>query len=215
MPENSVLRSNNVSWVCFGPIGLRGSLGVRAACGSKGRERCAISTAWSRHKRRSVRRSAWRRTAPAILPRMPGIFPDQMAPIVRIKDGRRALEMFRWGIPGPKQYGEHPVTNVRNVKSPHWRPWLKPEYRCLVPGLVVQRVTPTLSRRRHRRGSHSMMPGRSLPSPASGAPWTGVCGTKAENPRPRGGRAPAILVPHLRCEWHRWPGPPEGDAGSC
>ena len=64
---------------------------------------------------------------------MPGIFPDQRAPIVRVADGERALEMLRWGIPGPKQYGEHPVTNVRNVKSPHWRAWLKPEYRCLVP----------------------------------------------------------------------------------
>jgi putative SOS response-associated peptidase YedK len=68
------------------------------------------------------------------LPPLPGIFPDQRAPIVRAaENGERVLEMFRWGIPGPKQFGEHPVTNVRNVKSPHWRPWLKPEYRCLVP----------------------------------------------------------------------------------
>ncbi len=25
------------------------------------------------------------------------------------------------------------VTNVRNTKSPHWRRWLGPEHRCLVP----------------------------------------------------------------------------------
>jgi putative SOS response-associated peptidase YedK len=25
------------------------------------------------------------------------------------------------------------VTNIRNVASPHWRGWLKPENRCLVP----------------------------------------------------------------------------------
>ena len=25
------------------------------------------------------------------------------------------------------------VTNIRNVKSPHWRRWLGPESRCLVP----------------------------------------------------------------------------------
>lgn len=25
------------------------------------------------------------------------------------------------------------VTNVRNVASPYWRGWLKPEFRCLVP----------------------------------------------------------------------------------
>jgi putative SOS response-associated peptidase YedK len=26
-----------------------------------------------------------------------------------------------------------PITNVRNTSSPHWRAWLKPESRCLVP----------------------------------------------------------------------------------
>ena len=55
------------------------------------------------------------------LPPLPGIFPDQRAPIVRVAEGERVLEMFRWGIPGPKAFGEHPVTNVRKVKSPHWR----------------------------------------------------------------------------------------------
>jgi putative SOS response-associated peptidase YedK len=25
------------------------------------------------------------------------------------------------------------VTNIRNVASPHWRAWMKPEFRCLVP----------------------------------------------------------------------------------
>jgi putative SOS response-associated peptidase YedK len=28
---------------------------------------------------------------------------------------------------------EYPVTNIRNTSSPHWRTWLKPENRCLVP----------------------------------------------------------------------------------
>ena len=60
------------------------------------------------------------------LPPLPGIFPDQMAPVVLAGKQGRELTMMRWGIPGPKAYGEHPVTNVRNVKSPHWRPWLKP-----------------------------------------------------------------------------------------
>ena len=146
------------------------------------------------------------------LPRMPGIFPDQMAPIVRIKDGRRALEMFRWGIPGPKQYGEHPVTNVRNVKSPHWRPWLKPEYRCLVPvssfseyADTKPKKTPTWFALDDARAGLCLR--RHL------APLDGRARHQGREPRPRGGRAPAILVPHLRCEWHRWPGPPEGDAG--
>ena len=40
------------------------------------------------------------------LPLLPGIFPDQTAPIVRNDiDGERELVMARWGIPGPPQYG--------------------------------------------------------------------------------------------------------------
>ena len=59
------------------------------------------------------------------LPRFPGIFPDQMAPIVRNGvDGERELVMARWGMPGPQQFGGAPITNIRNVSSPHWRGWL-------------------------------------------------------------------------------------------
>ena len=34
---------------------------------------------------------------------MPGIFPDQMAPIVRAAEGERELVLARWGMPGPSQ----------------------------------------------------------------------------------------------------------------
>jgi putative SOS response-associated peptidase YedK len=68
------------------------------------------------------------------LPLFPGIFPDQMAPIVRSgADGERELVMARWGMPGPPQFGGQPVTNIRNVSSPHWRAWLGPKNRCIVP----------------------------------------------------------------------------------
>jgi putative SOS response-associated peptidase YedK len=55
------------------------------------------------------------------LPPMPGVgvFPDYPA---------------RWGMPPPPRAGGPPVTNIRNTGSPHWRMWLKPEKRCLVPG---------------------------------------------------------------------------------
>jgi hypothetical protein len=56
------------------------------------------------------------------LPLLPGIFPDQIAPIVRAgEDGERELVMARWGMPGPAQYEPAPVTNIRNLDSPHWR----------------------------------------------------------------------------------------------
>jgi putative SOS response-associated peptidase YedK len=68
------------------------------------------------------------------LPLLPGIFPDQMAPIVRNSvDGERELVMARWGMPGPPQYGGAPVTNIRNLMSPHWLGWFGVRNRCVVP----------------------------------------------------------------------------------
>ena len=68
------------------------------------------------------------------LPPLPGVFPDMLAPIVRVgADGVRELAMARWGMPGPPQFGSFPVTNIRNTASPHWHGWLGPSSRCLVP----------------------------------------------------------------------------------
>jgi putative SOS response-associated peptidase YedK len=65
---------------------------------------------------------------------LPAIFPDQMAPIVRINaDGERELVIARWGMPGAPQHGGLPVTNIRNAASPHWRQWLGKGSRCIVP----------------------------------------------------------------------------------
>ena len=72
------------------------------------------------------------------LPPLPGIFPDYPAPIVRSGPDGRELAMARWGMPSPRHALEGKrtdpgVTNIRNVASPHWRRWLGPENRCLVP----------------------------------------------------------------------------------
>jgi putative SOS response-associated peptidase YedK len=72
------------------------------------------------------------------LPPLPGIFPDSSAPIVRNTVDGRELAMARWGMPSPvvalKGRSSDPgVTNVRNTASPHWRRWLAPEWRCVVP----------------------------------------------------------------------------------
>jgi putative SOS response-associated peptidase YedK len=64
---------------------------------------------------------------------MPGVFPDYPAPVVRNAGADRELTMMRWGMPPPPTLGGAPVTNIRNTSSPHWRGWLKPESRCLVP----------------------------------------------------------------------------------
>lgn len=68
------------------------------------------------------------------MPPLPGIFPDQMAPVVRTApEGARELMMMRWGFPSPSPKGPPLVTNVRNTSSRYWKPYLRPEFRCLVP----------------------------------------------------------------------------------
>ena len=95
------------------------------------------------------------------LPPQPGIFPDYAAPVVHLRDGARTQSMYRWGMPSSKKalYDAaakradklrakgRPVdfdallrmepdggtTNVRNTSSSHWRRWLGPESRCIVP----------------------------------------------------------------------------------
>jgi len=89
------------------------------------------------------------------------VYPDYPAPIVRWEGEERVLASARWGMPSSKKMifdnatkradklrakgGEvdfqrilefepdSGTTNVRNTSSSHWRPWLAPAHRCLVP----------------------------------------------------------------------------------
>ncbi|MDB6179077.1 SOS response-associated peptidase [Paracoccus sp. Z330] len=65
------------------------------------------------------------------------VYPDQLAPIIRHDGGALELVKARWGMPSPpsvlKTQRDPGVTNVRNLTSPHWRRWLGPAHRCLVP----------------------------------------------------------------------------------
>lgn len=90
------------------------------------------------------------------------IYPDYPAPIIRTgADGERELVMSRWGLPSSKKAlfdaaskradklrakgkevdfakllelePDAGTTNVRNTNSGHWKPWLSPANRCLVP----------------------------------------------------------------------------------
>jgi putative SOS response-associated peptidase YedK len=64
---------------------------------------------------------------------MPGVFPDYTAPVVHNDDTFREMIMMRWGMPPPPKFGGPPVSNIRNMSSPHWRGWLKLESRYLAP----------------------------------------------------------------------------------
>lgn len=73
----------------------------------------------------------------------PQIYPDYRAPMVRSIYGvaDRPLDdavFARWGMPSPQfalrgKKTDPGVTNIRNTASPHWRRWLDPEHRCLIP----------------------------------------------------------------------------------
>lgn len=114
------------------------------------------------------------------LPSLPAIFPNYPAPVVRTAgDGERELVMMRWGMPGPKQFGERPVTNIRNTKSPHSRRWLGSAHRCLVPATsfceyedTKPRKTPTWFALDETRPLFAFA--------GMWRSWTGRRGTKAE-----------------------------------
>lgn len=65
------------------------------------------------------------------------VYPDRVAPVVRNTESGRELVGLTWGMPSPQFVTQGKpdtgVTNIRNVTSPHWRRWLRPESRCVVP----------------------------------------------------------------------------------
>ena len=72
------------------------------------------------------------------LPSLAGHLSGLRAPVVRNQPEGRELTMARWGMPSPLfalkgKKCDPGVTNIRNVKSPHWRRWLGIEHRCVVP----------------------------------------------------------------------------------
>jgi len=69
---------------------------------------------------------------------VPDVFPDREGLVIRLPgedetQGAPVVEAMRWGFPPPPNAGAYYVTNVRNVASGFWKPWLKVAHRCLVP----------------------------------------------------------------------------------
>lgn len=66
------------------------------------------------------------------------IYPDRLGPIITANAHGHSLQRARWGLPSPAQFHspsgiDRGVTNIRNTASAHWRRWLAPPNRCLVP----------------------------------------------------------------------------------
>lgn len=112
----------------------------------------------------------------------PAIFPDNEAPVIRNTSGGRELRLMRWGFPPPPK-GYLPVTNIRNVSSPFWRAWMRPEYRCLVPATSFSEYAPEPDPVTKRKDIVCFAPSvdRGLFAFAGlWRPWSGVRGTKKD-----------------------------------
>jgi hypothetical protein len=130
------------------------------------------------------------------LPPLPAIYPDSMAPVVRQgEDGERKLTLMRWGMPGPEQYGGHPVINIRNTRSPHWRRWLGPAHRCLVPVTSFSESEET----RLKKMPVWFALSEARPPFAFACIWSNWTGTAAPV-EPSRRRARALRLPDLRPE---------------
>jgi putative SOS response-associated peptidase YedK len=109
----------------------------------------------------AIRKLFGGRNSAGNLASLPGIFPDYPAPVVRNADGDREITMMRWGMPTSQRAmmdatkkraqrleakdqqidfkqllrfePDSGVTNIRNLSSAHWKRWLGPANRCLVP----------------------------------------------------------------------------------
>jgi hypothetical protein len=68
----------------------------------------------------AAQRSAGHRDRSRLRPKLQSTLPGPAMPLTCLPSSR-------------SRAGGYPVTNIRNTTSPHWRNWLKPESRCLVP----------------------------------------------------------------------------------
>jgi putative SOS response-associated peptidase YedK len=121
---------------------------------------------------------------------MPGVFPDYPAPVVRDADAERELTMMRWGMPPPPKFGRAPVTNIRNTSSLHWRGWLKPVNRCLVPANSFSEYAPERDPITKRRDVVWFARSDDRPLFAFAGIWTEFRGDRGTKSKP-------ILGPHL------------------
>ncbi|GLK70337.1 SOS response-associated peptidase family protein [Ancylobacter dichloromethanicus] len=117
------------------------------------------------------------------LPPQAGIFPDFPAPIVRTDaEGGRELALARWGMPSPPRIGGPPVTNIRNLASPHWTAWSGPAHRCLVPFTSFSEYAPAPNPATGRKDVVWFALGAERPLgffAGLWTRWTGTRGTKA------------------------------------
>jgi len=144
---------------------------------------------------------------------MPGVFPDYPAPVVRNTDTGRELSMMRWGMPPPPRTGGPPVTNIRNTSSPHWRGWLKPENRCLVPVNSFAEYAPEPNPETKKKDVVWFALSEDRPLFAFAGIWTTFNGDRWHEVEAGAGAASSLRLPDDIAERGGRADPSEGDAG--
>jgi hypothetical protein len=110
-------------------------------------------------------------------------------------DTGRALTKMRWGMPPPPRTGGPPVTNIRNTSSPHWRMWLKPENRCLVPANSFAEYAPEPNLETTDRSCVPQCGHSSRSATGLGAAFVGSVDSKSKAGRgPRPARSVILLL---------------------
>jgi putative SOS response-associated peptidase YedK len=146
------------------------------------------------------------------LPPMPGVFPDYPAPAVRNAGSERELFLMRWGMPPPPRAGGPPVTNIRNTSSPHWRMWLKPENRCLVPFNSFAEYAPEPNPETKKKDVVWFALNEDRPLCTFAGIWTEFKGERGTKSKPVPG--PRLRFSHDIAERGRRADPSEGHAGN-
>lgn len=144
---------------------------------------------------------------------MPGVFPDYPAPVIRNAGSEREMVMMRWGMPPPPCTGGPPVTNIRNTSSPHWRAWLKPDNRCLVPFNSFAEYAPEQNPKTKKKDVVWFALHEDRPPAAFAGIWTEYRGDRRTKSKPIPG--PHLVYGFLTTAPNAVVAdPPEGDAGN-
>jgi putative SOS response-associated peptidase YedK len=143
---------------------------------------------------------------------MPGVFPDYPAPVIRNTQTATELAMMRWGMPPPPSTGGPPVTNIRNTTSPHWRMWLKPESRCLVPFNSFAEYAPEPNPETKKKDVVWFALSDDRPLAAFAGIWTTFKGDRGTKSKPIPGPQSGIRLSDDGAERRRRPNPSKGYA---
>ena len=117
--------------------------------------------------------------------------------------------MARWGMPGPPKFGGAPITNIRNVKSPHWRRWLGKGSRCIVPATSFCEYADT----KPRKTPNWFALSEDRPLFAFAGVWTPWRGVRGPEVRAVEGEHRAVRFSDDGGQRDRRARPPKGDAG--